>query len=140
MTRARSSLRSLRDAFDIYVCGESFGVNLRCFGGEDVVDVVLRKQCSIGGKIAWVAIEVVFVVELGGVDEDGNNNDVGGLTCLADEREVSLVQRAHGRDECYGLALASQLTSDREHALLAVDDLHLGLERHGFGHFSELFQ
>jgi hypothetical protein len=79
--------------------GEAVGVDLLDRRREEQVGARLRGELGVAGLVAGVAGEVRGLVELGRVDEQRHHDDVAGGAGGADEAEVALVQRAHGRYE-----------------------------------------
>src|SRR5690606_6461397 len=62
-------------------------------GTSQEVDVALNR--------ARIWFEVLWVVELGRVDEDAANHHIRQFSGMGGERKVAVVQRAHSRHECY---------------------------------------
>jgi hypothetical protein len=67
--------------------------------GEDDVDARLVHERAIPVEHTWVQLEVVFLVELRGVDEDRGQHDGAIATGGLKKRGVSGVERAHRRHE-----------------------------------------
>ena len=77
------------------------------FGGGGVEDDVYAfgdAAGAVGGEGAGVGGVVFVGAELGGVDEDGDDDDVGVFFGEADEGEVAFVEVAHGGDEADAFA------------------------------------
>ncbi len=54
-------------------------------------------------QVAGVGVEILAGAELGRVHEDRHHDEAGQLPGPVHQRQVALVQRAHGRDEPDGL-------------------------------------
>ncbi len=78
------------------------GVHVGCRWGEEEVDPFGFEQGTVRVEGARVFGEVLGGTKLGGVDEEGGSHEVAGLPGRLDERQVALMQRAHGGDETQG--------------------------------------
>ena len=74
------------------------GVDLAGGRGQHDVDALDGADGQVGLQGPGVGVEVLPRAELQGVDEDGDDDVVGVLTGEADQRDVTLVQGAHGHD------------------------------------------
>jgi hypothetical protein len=110
--------------------GQTAHVHRRPEAGR--VDLVQRRReehvgAGVGGQrgiavlVARVGGQVAGGVELRGVDEERHDDHVAGAARLADEAQMALVQRAHGRHQADDLLRAPRLAqlgahvSDRPH-------------------------
>ena len=62
---------------------------------EQQVDARLLCQPRVTRLVAWIGSQVVLLVELSGIDEEGNDDEVVLGPCGAEERQVTLVERPH---------------------------------------------
>ena len=99
VARAAGALHPLRDAGDVDRRGEAGRVDHVDRRGEEEVDAGLAELLRVGFEVARVALEVFPGPELGGVDEDGDDDLPGRLARVVDEGEVPGVERPHRRDE-----------------------------------------
>jgi hypothetical protein len=77
MSRTRRALQTFRHAFYIDIRRESGWIDLVFFGSKNVIDLVLGEQRGVGREIARILRKVGLVVELFGIDEDRDDNDIG---------------------------------------------------------------
>ena len=68
-------------------------------GRVEQVAARAREQRGIAGFVARVAFEVLVRRELARIDEQAGDDETAALLRRADQREVPLVQRAHGRNQ-----------------------------------------
>ena len=87
------------EAADFDVGPVAGGIDLRGVGIEEAVDARLLQVGRVFLEVPRVFLEVLVRPELGGIDEDADDGDIGPLFRFMDEAEVSLVEVAHGRDE-----------------------------------------
>src|SRR5690606_14600508 len=71
-------------------------VHLGLVGREDGSDTGSGELLAIGGEGARVAIEILARAELDTIDEDACGDAVGMFGGLANERDMTVVQVAHG--------------------------------------------
>ena len=86
--------------------GVVLGVEVGGAGEEDGVGAFGLAEGEVVLFAAGVGVVVFVGGELGGVDEDGDDDAVAALFGEADEGEVALVEAAHGGDEADGAAEA----------------------------------
>jgi hypothetical protein len=67
--------------------------------GKEDIHALLFAQGAIGLERARIGGEILVGAELGGVDEEGDDDDIGVPPGDADQGEVALVQVAHGGHE-----------------------------------------
>src|SRR6516162_8151943 len=95
--------------------------------GEDDVGTGFGAHGDVGVERAGVERDVLRVAELQRVHEDAHHDDVALAGRPGDERDVALVERAHGRDEgdvAAGGAGAVELGPTAGGGLDDVHDLH----------------
>jgi len=78
---------------------------------------------QVAGLVAGVGVEVLARPELGGIDEQREDHDVGACAALAQKGQVSLMQEAHGRDHADAQPVAAQVVGARAHGCGIADDL-----------------
>ncbi len=83
---------------------ETGGIHLLNRGREDEIRVDLRQPGAIGVEAARIAGEILMGTKLGGIDENRRDHPFGALTRRFDQREVAVMQRAHGRRQPDALA------------------------------------
>ncbi len=99
VTGACGALHHLVDLSEIELTTVRFGVYLLDRRHQHEIRAGPFQQTRIGLRGAGIMSQVVFVVELGGIDEDAHH-DGGVLPAGAlDQRAVSRMQGAHRRDE-----------------------------------------
>ena len=75
-------------------------------GREEQVGAGLGRQRGVALLVARVGGQVAGLVELRGVDEERDDDDVARRARVADEAQMALVQRAHRRHEADDALLA----------------------------------
>jgi hypothetical protein len=73
-------------------------------GSEQQIAVGIGQQGAVGGQGARVGVEVFVDAELGGIDENAGNHDIGATLGGLDQGDMAVVQVAHGGHEGDGLA------------------------------------
>ncbi len=96
---AGGAVEAILDFFDLNEGGGAVGIHLGGIRREEQIDVLGFEEAAVGLEGAGVFREVLVGGELGGVDEDGGGNRIAGGFRGADEREVPVVQRAHGGNQ-----------------------------------------
>ena len=91
---------------------------------EEEVDGFGAAEVGVLLEGAGVGVEVFVGAELGGVDEVGDDDEVGVLAGDADEGEVSFVEVAHGGDEADGSAGGAGLEGEGLEFAGGFYDLH----------------
>ena len=84
-----------------------------------------RQLAKIAGFVARIAGEVLVRGELAGINEDGDDGALGQLTGAAHQRQVPGVQRPHGGNERYLVAVVAPLGDGAAQIGDAADDLKL---------------
>ena len=96
---SRLPLEALGDPEYLDCRREAVGVDLLDPGREQHVGARLRSELGVALLIPRIAVEVAALVELRGVDEQRDDDHGAVLAGLLDQRQVTLVQRAHRRHE-----------------------------------------
>ncbi len=91
---------------------------------EQKINPLLLQQLGITGKVAGVVQVVLIRSELGGVDENGGDSNIVLTSSPANERQVTFVQRAHGRHKADALACRAQPESGFLHLCHSSQYLH----------------
>jgi hypothetical protein len=82
---------------------ETVGVHRSCGRDEDDVDTGVVAHSEVVIERPWVVLEIATLAELQWIDEDRHHDDIGSSSCVADQLDVTLVQRSHRGDQCDGL-------------------------------------
>ena len=83
-------------AFDGDMGGVSVRVDRRRIRVENQVDIAFTGHHLIAFEIAWVTSEVLALAELGRVDENRQDQQITPYAPFPQQREMALVQIAHG--------------------------------------------
>src|SRR5260370_17147670 len=102
--RGRGSLRD--DAGD-----KAGRVHHRCGWRPDKVGRDVAEHANIGLEASWIAGKILIWRKLCGVDEDGDHDALRPPTGGAHQREMTAVERAHGRHQRDALAGATPATA-----------------------------
>ena len=97
------------------------------FGGigkKKAVDSLLFEEGPVSVDTPGVFLEILRGPELGRIDEDADNRDVGSLPGFTDETQVSLVEETHGGDEADDPALALPRPGKTGHFFRLSENLH----------------
>src|SRR5690606_29688540 len=124
MSGPGSPFERVGEPLDINIGRKAGRIYLGLFGSEDDINVKIGQEGGIAREVAGVPIEIGSFIELGRVNENGNDQKIGQFAGAADQFEMAVVERAHCRNERDGLTVASSLTGERCHSLSAADYLH----------------
>ncbi len=101
-------------------------IDLAHVGGEEHVRPGAGEQRAVALEVTGIAGEVVGAIELRRVHEDRRDDAIGVTAGELDQRQVPLVQRAHGRHERDAQAVAAaHLAAPRLHRAHLVDRPHV---------------
>src|ERR1044071_5893627 len=98
--------------------------NLRGGGKEKRVDAFVLQKPLVTLQVAWIRREVLAWTELHRVDEDRHDNALAALLGVAHQREMPLVQVAHGRHEHDAAIPAALVGAPAAHGGDRFEDLH----------------
>ena len=104
----------------------ALGIHVWDGGEENEIDAFKFAEGAVGVEGAGIGGEILVGAELGGVDEDGDDHDVGAILRDADEGEVAIVEVAHGGDEADAFALCAEVERQALHFTRGFDDGHGG--------------
>ncbi len=93
-------------------------------GGEDDIGAGLFGHRRVAAQIARVGVVILAGAELGRVDENREHEQIAARAPGAQQRQVSFVEKAHGRHEGDPLAFAMRLPAESLHPLDVGDDGH----------------
>ena len=125
MARAHRTFHHLLKVAEVVMLGGRLLVDLFCGRREDEVHVIFN-QLQVVVEGAGVLFQILLVVELGGVDENGADRGLVLATCPLDQRQMSVVQRPHRGYQTYRFAR----TVHAEHHLLQF--FHCFYHHHSF--------
>ena len=101
MAGAHSAFHHLLDGTEVKHTGIGFRINLLDGGHESHIHTTSLKHRSIALGGAGIGAQVLFIVELRGVEETTHHNGVVLLAGTLNERLVTLVQGAHRGHQTY---------------------------------------
>ena len=81
-------------------------------------------QLEIAIQITGIFFKILPNAKLGGVYEDGKNDEIGPISHQVDKRQMSFVQKTHRRHQPDRFALIAQLPSKGSHLVHGGYDLH----------------
>ena len=110
------------------IAGPIYLLRFRC---KDDVHVEGRKLRQVAFDVARVAREILVGAELGGIDEDRNDDEVRPPLGFGDERKVAIVQSAHRWNEAHGAAAGTRDVAGVARVGNRANQDELG--RHGLG-------
>ena len=68
-------------------------------GNKNIITTSRLKQSEIFIQVTRVFFEIFYIVKLDRIDKNAANRDVVGFPGFFDQRKMSFVQGAHGRDK-----------------------------------------
>ena len=104
MAGPRRAVERLGDAGDGHRGGETRRIHFLDGGGEQQVAAGAGEQFGVARLAAGIGLEILVRAELRGVDEDADHDAVGMQARQLHQRQVALVQRAHGRRKAHTLS------------------------------------
>ena len=125
----RFAAELVAEAFDGDVGDGARGIH---FGGrwrEENVDGFFFKQLNITVEGAGIFCEILGGAELQRVYENGSGDGIAFRFCSAHQREMPVVQRAHGRDQSQTLSCVTRRTRSGAHFVDRFADFHGALRR-----------
>ena len=84
-------------------------IHLFHLGGEDIVGTTRFKQATIRLQITGVRLQIILVIELRGIDKDGNDRHVILFNTSLHQRGMTLVKSAHRGHQSDFLSLLASL-------------------------------
>ncbi len=105
MSRPRRAFKLGRDARHGDGRREAVRIDDLDRGGIEQVAAHRREQLRIARLVPGIGREILARRELGRIDEEAGDHTAGGLFRPAHQRQVALVQGAHGGDQADPLAL-----------------------------------
>ncbi len=104
MIGPRRAAKIVGQVADLDSGAEARGIHFHDVGHEDEVGAGLAELVDVAGLVARIGAEVLARAELGRVYEDRDDDSVGGSPGKLDQRQMAVMQRAHGRHERHRLA------------------------------------
>ena len=100
-------------------------VDLAGVGIEETIDAHVLQIGRVLLEVPGILLEVLVRSELGRVDEDADDGDIGPGLRSPDEAEMALVEIAHGRNEADLLSLPAPFAGEGLHSGDGLDERHL---------------
>src|SRR3990167_655774 len=88
----------------------------------------LLQEVEIVRLLTRIGAEILMRRELGRIDEDAGDGSPGESVGAAHQRQVSVMQGAHGWDKSHRLAGAAPCVNPRAQRLYCADDPHLRID------------
>jgi hypothetical protein len=124
VTRPGSAAQERAQPLDMDVGLKSGPIHFLRRRAEDNIDVFTVEEFAVPLEVARICLEVFVRGELGRVHENGDHEPVSTLFTLPDETKMTLVEKAHRRDEDDAHAATAFGFAPAPHVLDGLDDFH----------------
>ena len=99
-------------------------IHLRIFGSKNQIHLPVSAEFEIAIQITGIFFQILPNPKLGGVYENGKNDDVCPIPHQVDKRHMSIMQITHRRHQADRFALVPQLPGEGLHLVYGGKDLH----------------
>ena len=127
MSWAGGAFHHVGHGAEVIDLGGRDGEDLLHSGRKHVIGKVAN-QLHVGLQGAGILLQVLGIVELHGIHENGAEHHIVLLVCAADEREMPLVESTHGWHHTDGLTCGTLAHGNLHQFLNSFDDFHIGLK------------